>query len=128
VISPMYIAEIAPAAIRGRLTVSFQLAIVSGILVAFFTDYLLINTGENNWRYMMLSMALPAIGFFVLLFSIDRSPRWLVKEGKLEEAKTVLRSITPEADADVLVSEIHKTLDEKSIKLFGNSALLHGYQ
>lgn len=117
VVSPMYIAEIAPAEFRGRLTVSFQLAIVSGILLAFFTDYLLINTGENNWRYMMLSMAIPAIGFFVLLFSVGRSPRWLVKEGKMEEAKTVLRSISPEADADVLVNEISKTLDEKSVKL-----------
>jgi len=116
VISPMYIAEIAPAEYRGRLTVSFQLAIVSGILIAFFTDYLLINTGENNWRYMMLSMAIPAIGFFGLLFSIGRSPRWLVKEGKLEEAKKVLGNISPEANADILIAEIQKTIDKSSVQ------------
>ena len=116
VISPMYIAEIAPAEFRGRLTVSFQLAIVSGILIAFFTDYLLIDTGENNWRYMMLSMAIPAIVFFVLLFFVGRSPRWLVKEGKLEEAKKVLSSISPDSNADLLIAEIQKTIDKTSVQ------------
>ena len=60
VLSPMYISEIAPAKIRGRLTVTFQLAIVIGILLAFFSDYLLINIGENNWRWMFIVEGVPA--------------------------------------------------------------------
>jgi sugar porter (SP) family MFS transporter len=116
VISPLYISEISPAEYRGRLMVTFQLAIVSGILIAFFTDYLLINTGENNWRYMMFSMALPAIGFLIMLFFIGRSPRWLVKEGKLEEAKRVLENISPTANAEQLISEIQQTIDNSSVE------------
>ncbi|SFF10817.1 sugar porter family MFS transporter [Sunxiuqinia elliptica] len=118
VISPMYISEISPAEYRGRLTVSFQLAVVVGILFAFFTDYLLINTGENNWRYMMLSMGLPAIVFYVLLFFIDRSPRWLIKEGKREEAIEVFKHLNPEADSEKLVEEIQKTIDKKAVQKF----------
>ncbi len=86
VLSPTYISEIAPASHRGRLIVSFQLAIVVGILVAFFVDYLLINTGPNNWRFMFLSESLPALLFLVLLYRVSRSPRWLMKVGKQEEA------------------------------------------
>ncbi len=116
VVSPMYISEISPPAFRGRLTVSFQLAIVLGILLAFFTDYLLIGTGENNWRYMMLSMGLPAVVFFILLFFTGRSPRWLVKEGKLAEAEQVLEQISPELDAGRLVREIQQTIDKTSVQ------------
>jgi sugar porter (SP) family MFS transporter len=116
VVSPMYISEISPPESRGRLTISFQLAVVVGILLAFFTDYLLIDTGENNWRYMMLSMGLPAIVFFILLFFIGRSPRWLVKEGKFDEAEKVLKKISPDLDAAKLVKEIQRTIDKKSVQ------------
>ncbi len=90
VISPMYISEISPAKYRGRLTVTFQLAIVIGILLAFFIDYILIDTGDNNWRYMFLSMGIPSLFFLVLLFFVARSPRWLVQKNQIDEAREVI--------------------------------------
>lgn len=122
VLSPMYISEIAPPKMRGRLTLTFQLAIVTGILVAFFSDYLLLNTGENNWRWMFMSEAVPAVLFFVMLFYVRRSPRWLVKMNQPEEAREVIRVVDPEADADKVLLEIQDSLDEevfsKNIYLF----------
>lgn len=122
VLSPMYISEIAPPAFRGRLTVTFQLAIVIGILVAFFTDYLLLNTGTNNWRWMFLSESLPAVLFLTLLFTVSKSPRWLVKNGNLDDAWQVIRKVNPEADTDKLLTEIKESINteilSKSTYLF----------
>jgi len=122
VLSPMYISEIAPPDIRGRLTLTFQLAVVIGILVAFFSDYLLLNTGENNWRWMFIAGALPAILFFIMLLFVKKSPRWLVKKGDIEAARDVIRSVNPRADAEKLLQDIRNSLDEevlsKNIYLF----------
>ena len=122
VLSPMYISEIAPAHQRGRLAITFQLAIVIGILVAFFSDYLLLNTGPNNWRWMFIAGAVPAIAFFILLFFVSRSPRWLVKTGRIEEARKVLKEVNAEADCERTIQEIHDSINSevmnKSIYLF----------
>jgi sugar porter (SP) family MFS transporter len=122
VLSPTYISEIAPASHRGRLIVSFQLAIVVGILVAFFVDYLLIHTGPNNWRFMFLSEILPALFFLVLLFRVARSPRWLIKVGKMEEAEKLIGELNPEEDTEELLAEIRLSLEtekqEKKERLF----------
>lgn len=92
-ISPMYIAEIAPAKQRGQLVSLNQLTIVIGVLLAFFSNYLLVNTGENNWRWMLCIMALPAFLFFVALFFVPESPRWLVQQNEFEKAKLILEKI-----------------------------------
>ncbi len=122
VLSPLYIAEIAPAAYRGRLAVTFQLAIVTGILVAFFSDYLLLNTGPNNWRWMFISGALPAVVFFVLLFFVGQSPRWLVMRGELDEARQVLGEVNPGIDIEQLIREIKDSVNTevlgKTVYLF----------
>lgn len=122
VLSPLYIAEIAPPAFRGRLTVTFQLAIVTGILVAFFSDYLLINTGVNNWRWMFISGALPALVFFILLFFVSQSPRWLVMKGDIQQARQVLSSVNPGTDIEQLLGEIRDSVNTevlgKSVYLF----------
>ncbi len=115
VLSPMYISEIAPPLFRGRLTVTFQLAIVIGILVAFFSDYLLLNTGANNWRWMFIVEGLPAIVFFALLFMVSKSPRWLVKNGNLESARQVIMEVNPEADAKIVLEEIKQSIDKEII-------------
>jgi sugar porter (SP) family MFS transporter len=122
VLSPMYISEIAPPQKRGRLTVTFQLAIVTGILVAFFSDYLLLETGKNNWRWMFLAEGIPALAFYLLLFYVGQSPRWLVKNGELEKAKAVIMEVDPTTDIDLMIEEIKNSIDSeiisKSIYLF----------
>jgi sugar porter (SP) family MFS transporter len=122
VLSPMYISEIAPPNIRGRLVATSQLAIVSGILVAFFSNYLLMDTGEYNWRYMFLAGAIPAIIFFILLFFVDQSPRWLVMVGRQSEAKATIKKLNPGTDADKTIDEIEESLNKeamgKSVNVF----------
>ena len=95
VLGPMYIAEIAPAKWRGRLVGFFQFNVVFGILLAYFSNYMLggANLGASEWRWKLGIAALPAALFLVMLFTIPRSPRWLVKQRRVEEAREVLRSI-----------------------------------
>lgn len=92
VIAPMYIAEISPAQMRGRLVAITQLNIVLGILLAFFSNYLiaLVDLGAVEWRWMFGVEAFPALAFLCLLFLTPRSPRWLVAQNRLDEARRVL--------------------------------------
>ncbi len=92
-LSPMYISEIAPANRRGALVSLNQLAIVSGILLAFFSNYLLARTGENSWRWMFAVMGMPASLFFITLLFVPESPRWLVQKSKIDEAYSILKKI-----------------------------------
>lgn len=89
VVGPMYISEIAPANIRGRLAGSFQLNIVAGIFVAYLTNFLFVGMGEDSWRWMLGVMVVPSLLFAILLRSIPESPRWLWINGKPEEAKKI---------------------------------------
>jgi len=94
VMAPMYIAEISPARMRGRLVAVTQFNIVTGILVAFFSNYLIaIIIKESTWRWMLGVESFPALLFFVLLFFIPFSPRWLVKQNRIEEAGEILTKI-----------------------------------
>ena len=93
VVSPMYIAEVVPSAWRGRLVSLYQLAIVSGILLAYMINFLLADLGENNWRWMFATQAVPAIAFFCMLWLVPETPRWLVKVGRSAEAERVLTKI-----------------------------------
>jgi sugar porter (SP) family MFS transporter len=112
VLGPMYIAEIAPARLRGRLVGLFQFCVVFGILLAYFSNYLigLAQFGAAAWRWMFGVAAIPAIVFFLLLFGIPRSPRWLVKKGRVEEARAVLRTLGDEhyeQDLQEIVESVH---------------------
>lgn len=89
-VSPMYIAEIAPAAWRGRLVACYQLAIVFGILLAYLSNYLLDGTGANNWRWMFASQAFPSLLFWLMLLAVPETPRWLMKKGHKKEALRIL--------------------------------------
>jgi len=106
VLAPMYISEIAPAHIRGRLVAINQLAIVTGILLAFFSNYLLVGTGEDNWRWMFIAGGVPALVFFVLLFFVSQSPRWLVLMGRTDEARKVIARLNPGLDIEPEMNEI----------------------
>ncbi len=114
VLSPMYISEIAPPQFRGRLTMTFQLAIVIGVLIAFFSDYLLLETGPNNWRWMFIMEAFPAIIFLVLLFFVKKSPRWLVKNGEVEKARVVLELVN-RGDVKPVLDDIIESIDNEVI-------------
>jgi sugar porter (SP) family MFS transporter len=98
VLGPMYIAEIAPAKLRGRLVGFFQFNVVAGILVAYFSNYLIgrADFGVNEWRWMLGVSGIPALFFFAMLFTIPRSPRWLAQKSRVEEARTVLTTIGEE--------------------------------
>jgi len=98
VLGPMYIAEIAPAKLRGRLVGVFQFNVVFGILLAYFSNYLigLRGLGAAEWRWELGVTAIPAALFFLMLFGIPRSPRWLAKKGRTTEARAVLRMIGEE--------------------------------
>jgi len=122
VVSPMYIAEISPAKIRGRLVALNQLAIVVGILLSYLSNWLLVDTGINNWRYMLVAEILPAITFLVGLFFIPESPRWLTKEGLEKEALDVLNVVAGAENADHELQEVKKSLAEKKTSL---KELLH---
>ena len=122
VISTVYISEIAPPNKRGVLAATFQLAIVIGILVAFYSDFLLKDTGVYNWRWMFITGCIPAIIFFVLLFYVKRSPRWLVMKGNIEEAKLVLKEVVQAEDCDQTLIDIKDSINvdvaSKSVYLF----------
>ncbi len=98
VVGPMYISEVSPAHVRGRLAASFQLMIVGGIFIAYLTNFFFLNLGENSWRWMLGIMVVPAALFAILLRSIPESPRWLVLNDRDEEAKAVFAK-TGEPDA-----------------------------
>src|SRR5277367_4316423 len=98
VLGPMYIAEIAPARWRGRLVGFFQFNVVAGILLAYFSNYAigLMHLGAAEWRWKLGVTAIPALLFFFMLFSIPRSPRWLVQRENIDEARRVLHEIGEE--------------------------------
>lgn len=95
VLGPMYIAEISPTPWRGRLVGFFQLNVVFGILLAYLSNYLLelFHLGDAEWRWKLGIAALPAAVFLRMLFTVPRSPRWLVARGRVEQAREALRLI-----------------------------------
>lgn len=112
VLGPMYIAEIAPAKWRGRLVGFFQFSVVFGILLAYFSNYLvgLAGFGDLEWRWKLGVSAAPAVLFLVMLFGIPRSPRWLAKQGRLNEARDVLR-LTGEERYEQELAEIVESIE-----------------
>ncbi|MGB0600710.1 MAG: sugar porter family MFS transporter [Flavobacteriaceae bacterium] len=106
--APAYISEIAPARQRGRLVGLYQFSLVSGILLAFISNYLLSGIGENDWRWMMGVEAFPAFIYTLLCLGIPKSPRWLITKNRLDEAKGIYSQIDPEGSFDNLVSEMNE--------------------
>jgi sugar porter (SP) family MFS transporter len=123
IIAPMYIAEIAPATMRGRMVSFNQLNIVIGISAAFFTNYLILRLGQSdfawaealrlgewNWRWMLGVESLPAIFYFGALFAVPESPRWLVMNGKDEDARRVLEKVTDSVQAEADIRAVKASL------------------
>ncbi len=128
-LSPMYIAEIAPSPIRGRLVSYNQLAIVFGILLIYFVNYYISLQGDSEWnttwgwRWMFGSEAIPAALFFFLLLSVPKSPRWLIMKGRTEEARKVLEKISDSKESAQELKAIHSSLQkekDQATVTFGN--------
>jgi len=112
VLGPVYIAELAPAKIRGRLVGTFQINIVIGILLAYFSNYCIgrLGLGATEWRWQLGIAALPAALFLILLFGIPPSSRWLVTQKRVDEARSVLQMMgaeNPEGELKEIVDSIH---------------------
>ncbi len=123
VLGPVYIAEIAPGRWRGRLVGLFQINIVVGILLAYFSNYRIavLGLGANDWRWMFGVSAVPAALFLIMLFGIPRSPRWLATQNRVDEARSVLQmmgSANPEGELHEIVESIHLERAQKSEPLF----------
>ncbi len=123
VIAPAYIAETSPPSIRGRLGSLQQLAIVSGIFLSFAVNYLLqwlaggpnepLWLGMDAWRWMFLVMAVPAVVYGALAFTIPESPRYLVASHKIPEARRVLSSLLGQKNLEITITRIKETLERE---------------
>jgi sugar porter (SP) family MFS transporter len=123
VLGPVYLAELAPARLRGRLVGLFQVNIVAGILLAYASNYLVARfvDGGDAWRWQFGVATLPAIAFALLLFGIPRSSRWLVTQNRIDEARRVLASMgTPNTEAELkeIIASIHVERAQSSEPLF----------
>ena len=114
VLTPMYISEIAPPDLRGRLVATNQLAVVTGILLAFFSDYFIDSILHGSWRWMFLAGVIPSLLFGALLFFIPRSPRWLMKIKREHEAREVIAKVNPGANVEDLILSIQDSLHEEA--------------
>lgn len=123
VLGPVYIAELAPAKLRGRLVGLFQINIVIGILLAYFSNYCIarMGLGATEWRWQFGVAALPAVLFLALLFGIPPSSRWLVTQNRVDEARSVLQLMgaeNPENELREIVDSIHLERLQTSEPLF----------
>lgn len=129
IIAPMYIAEISPPALRGRMVSFNQLNIVVGISIAFFTNYLILKLGQSGsawtqallmdvhqWRWMLGLELLPAIAFFAFLFMVPESPRWLIMKNKDDEALSILKNVSEESQALEDIAAVKKSLSGEKKK------------
>tara|TARA_R110002073_G_scaffold267898_3_gene431145 strand:+ start:207 stop:1523 length:1317 start_codon:yes stop_codon:yes gene_type:complete len=109
--APAYISEIAPAKDRGKLVGLYQFNIVFGILVAFLSNYLLNNIGENAWRWMVGVEAIPAAIYTLFVLTVPKSPRWLLTKFRNSEAVSVLKIINPDQNPEKLMMEIKDEME-----------------
>jgi SP family arabinose:H+ symporter-like MFS transporter len=114
VLAPLYIAEVSPPAIRGRLVSLNQMAIVSGILLAYLVNWGLSFLGPASWRWMFAAAAVPSVLFFVALFFVPESPRWLVKQTRHGEASAILTRVAGREAGAREMEQIRATIDEES--------------
>jgi MFS transporter, SP family, arabinose:H+ symporter len=123
VLGPVYIAELAPGRLRGRLVGTFQINIVVGILLAYLSNYLigLLNLGAAEWRWQLGVAGIPAAVFFAMLFGIPRSARWLTTQSRFDEARQVLEMMgSPNSEAELqdIRESLHLEVSQKSASIF----------
>ena len=129
IIAPMYIAEISPPRLRGRMVSFNQLNIVIGISVAFFTNYVILELGDHpaawaatlqfgpyNWRWMLGLETLPAVVYFCALFAVPESPRWLVMKGRIREGLEIMTRASGAIDAEKDLQAVKSSLKADATK------------
>lgn len=122
-LAPIYISEVAPAQIRGRLGMMQQLAIVLGILIAFISNYYIASassgflTPQNHWRYMLAAALIPSLIFFLLLLLIPESPRWLIIQDKLQQAKNIFGKIFQSHNAEMELNAVMADVKKDTTKI-----------
>jgi len=114
ILSPMYVSEVSPPSIRGRMGALYQLSIVIGILFSYSINYLLRDSGPDNWRWMFASGTIPAAIFFLLLWRAPETPRYLVIAGRPKEARQILERMANTKTADESLAEIEASLADRS--------------
>lgn len=114
VIAPMYISEISPATIRGKMTAMFQFNVIFGILMAYVSNYFIQSIGEDAWRWMLGIACVPSVLFFFLLFLIPESPRFLIKRGAVAKAINIFERIGI-PDSKIEVQRIASSLDQSNL-------------
>jgi SP family arabinose:H+ symporter-like MFS transporter len=119
-VCPMYVAEIFPANMQGKLVSFYQLSIVIGILMAYLSNYLLLNSGENNWRWIFSSQSIPSLLFFFGLFLVAESPRWLIGKDKKIEAYKILTRIGGITYANSETKQIENSFSQKTSEKVSN--------
>jgi MFS transporter, SP family, arabinose:H+ symporter len=126
--SPMYIAETVPAHLRGRLVAVYQLAIVAGILLAYYSNWLLSDDLENGWRMMFASQAVPSLLFIVCLLFTPESPRWLISKNKSEIASKILEKIGGSSYASETLATIKQSFSNELQNQSWSEMLLPKYR
>jgi SP family xylose:H+ symportor-like MFS transporter len=136
VIAPMYVAEFAPSAVRGQLGAYQQIAIAGGIALVLFVNWGIALQGDDvwvlssGWRYMMVSLAVPALAFFWLSFTVPESPGWLVRHGRIEKARRMLSRSADAREVDTMLEELaagnSKATKPEPLMSFGARVVLMG--
>jgi SP family arabinose:H+ symporter-like MFS transporter len=114
-VAPMFISEISPAKYRGSMVSMYQLFIVTGILLSYLINYLLHDIGDNNWRWMFATGAVPSLVLLIMLNFVTDTPRYLYLKGKKEKAMEVLERIGGRSLAEKEMEEIRKSINGKPI-------------
>ena len=136
VIAPMYVGEFAPSAVRGQLGAYQQIAIIGGMTLAYFVNWGIALQGDDlwvlttGWRFMMIALAVPALAFFYLSFSVPESPSWLVKKGRIDEARRLLALQAEASEIESMIADLRAEAapEEKPVPLrtFGLRVVLVG--
>ena len=113
ILSPLYVAEVSPPSLRGRMGTLYQMSIVIGILISYAINYLLRDVGPDNWRWMFLTGVIPSVLFFAMLLSVPETPRYLFMAGREQQAFTILERIAGRESAEFEASEIRASLLNK---------------
>jgi SP family arabinose:H+ symporter-like MFS transporter len=113
ILSPMYVAEVSPPSLRGRMGTLYQMSIVTGILLSYAINYLLRGVGPANWRWMFMTGVIPSVLFFLMLLLVPETPRYLFIAGKENQAFAILERIAGRENAEFEAEEIRTSLQNK---------------